>query len=125
MRHALEISEEQGKLSPLRPPRSPRCRRSRTLPELGDKAAAAIVGKAADRQALLELVDVKARLEKLVVLVKADIEILTLERKIHTRVKSQIEKTQKEYYLNEQMKDTCTVASLQASAAAISLLRIP
>jgi ATP-dependent Lon protease len=104
MRHALEISEEQGKLSRRAPAEIAALPQVEDPSELADKAAAAIVGKAADRQALLELVDVKARLEKLVVLVKADIEILTLERKIHTRVKSQIEKTQKEYYLNEQMK---------------------
>ena len=104
MRHALEISEEQGKLSRRAPAEIAALPQVEDPSELCDKAAAAIVGKAADRQALLELVDVKARLEKLVVLVKADIEILALERKIHTRVKSQIEKTQKEYYLNEQMK---------------------
>jgi ATP-dependent Lon protease len=104
MRHALEISEEQGKLSRRAPAEIAALPQIEDPSELADKAAAAIVGKAADRQALLELVDARARLEKLVVLVKADIEILTLERKIHTRVKSQIEKTQKEYYLNEQMK---------------------
>ena len=104
MRHALEISEEQGKLSRRAPAEIAALPQVEDPSELADKAAAAIVGKAADRQALLEVVDVKVRLEKLVVLVKADIEILTLERKIHTRVKSQIEKTQKEYYLNEQMK---------------------
>jgi ATP-dependent Lon protease len=104
MRHALEISEEHGKLSRRAPAEIAVLPQIEDPSELSDKAAAAIVGKAADRQALLEFVDVKVRLEKLVVLVKADIEILTLERKIHTRVKSQIEKTQKEYYLNEQMK---------------------
>jgi ATP-dependent Lon protease len=104
MRHALEISEEQGKLSRRAPAEIAALPQVEDPSELADKAAAAIVGKAADRQALLEAVDVKDRLEKLVVLVKADIEILALERKIHTRVKSQIEKTQKEYYLNEQMK---------------------
>ncbi|MFI5361394.1 MAG: endopeptidase La [Elusimicrobiota bacterium] len=104
MRHALEISEEQGKLSRRAPAEIAALPQVEDPSELADRAAAAIVAKAADRQALLELVDPAARLEKLVVLVKADIEILTLERKIHTRVKSQIEKTQKEYYLNEQMK---------------------
>jgi len=104
MRHALEVSEEQGKLSRRAPAEMAALPQCDDASELADKAAAAIVSKAADRQALLELIDAKARLEKLVVLVKADIEILNLERKIHTRVKSQIEKTQKEYYLNEQMK---------------------
>ena len=104
MRHALEISEEQGKLSRRAPAEIAALPQVEDPSELADKAAAAIVGKAADRQALLDLVDVRARLEKLVALIKADIEILALERKIHTRVKSQIEKTQKEYYLNEQIK---------------------
>jgi ATP-dependent Lon protease len=104
MRHALEISEEQGKLSRRAPAEMAALPQIEDPSELADKAAAAVVMKAADRQALLEIVDAKARLEKLVVVVKADIEILNLERKIHTRVKGQIEKTQKEYYLNEQMK---------------------
>ncbi len=104
MRHALEISEEQGKLSRRAPAEMAVLPQIEDPSELADKAAAAVVMKAADRQALLEIVDAKARLEKLVVVIKADIEILNLERKIHTRVKGQIEKTQKEYYLNEQMK---------------------
>ena len=104
MRHALEICEEQGKISRRAPAELAALPQTEDPSELADKAAAAVIGKAADRQALLELSDPKARLEKLVVMVKADIEILNLERKIHTRVKGQIEKTQKEYYLNEQMK---------------------
>ena len=104
MRHALEICEEQGKLSRRAPAELAALPQIEDPSELADRAAAAVVVKAADRQALLELVDVGARLEKLIVLLKADIEVLNLERKIHTRVKSQIEKTQKEYYLNEQMK---------------------
>jgi ATP-dependent Lon protease len=104
MRHALEVVEEHGKLSRRAPGELAALPQVEDPSELADKAAAATIAKSADRQALLELVDVKARLEKLVVNLKADIEILNLERKIHTRVKSQIEKTQKEYYLNEQMK---------------------
>ncbi|MDX6770144.1 MAG: endopeptidase La [Elusimicrobiota bacterium] len=104
MRHALEVSEEHAKLSRRSPAEVAALASAEDPSELADKAAAALIVKAVDRQALLELLDPAARLEKLVVLLKADVEILTLERKIHTRVKSQIEKTQKEYYLNEQMK---------------------
>ncbi len=104
MRHALETAEEHSKLSRRAPAETAALAAVEDASELADKASAALIVKAPDRQALLEMLDVSARLEKLVVLLKADIEILTLERKIHTRVKSQIEKTQKEYYLNEQMK---------------------
>ncbi len=104
MRHAVEVCEEHGKLSRRAPSELAALPQIEDPSELADKAGAAVVVKPADRQALLDLADPKARLERLIVLVKADIEILNLERKIHTRVKGQIEKTQKEYYLNEQMK---------------------
>ncbi|OGR97482.1 MAG: endopeptidase La, partial [Elusimicrobia bacterium RBG_16_66_12] len=104
MRHCLEVCEEHGKLSRRAPAELAALPQVSDPSELSDKSAAAVIGKPADRQALLDLTDPRARLEKLVVLVKADCEILGLERKIHSRVKSQIEKTQKEYYLNEQMK---------------------
>ena len=104
MRHCLEVCEEHGKLSRRSPAELAALPQVEDPSELADKSAAAVIVKPADRQTLLELTDPKARLEKLVVLVKADSEILSLERKIHSRVKSQIEKTQKEYYLNEQMK---------------------
>jgi len=60
--------------------------------------------KLADRQALLELDDPRARLERLNELMLSELEILQIEKKIRTRVKKQMEKTQKEYYLNEQMQ---------------------
>ena len=60
--------------------------------------------KLADRQALLEMSDAKKRLERLYELMQAEIEILQVEKKIRSRVKKQMEKTQKEYYLNEQMQ---------------------
>src|SRR5882762_3713961 len=60
--------------------------------------------KLSDRQALLEMEDAKARLERLYELMQAEIEILQVEKKIRSRVKKQMEKTQKEYYLNEQMQ---------------------
>src|SRR6476620_8558016 len=60
--------------------------------------------KLSDRQGLLEMEDSKARLERLYELMQAEIEILQVEKKIRSRVKKQMEKTQKEYYLNEQMQ---------------------
>jgi len=60
--------------------------------------------KLADRQGLLEMVEPKKRLERLYELMQAEIEILQVEKKIRSRVKKQMEKTQKEYYLNEQMQ---------------------
>jgi ATP-dependent Lon protease len=60
--------------------------------------------KLVDRQALLEMADAKQRLQRLFELMQGEIEILQLERKIRSRVKKQMEKTQKEYYLNEQMQ---------------------
>src|SRR5689334_3947480 len=60
--------------------------------------------KLADRQALLEMEDARARLERLIELMQAEVEILQVEKKIRSRVKKQMEKTQKEYYLNEQMQ---------------------
>jgi ATP-dependent Lon protease len=60
--------------------------------------------KLTDRQALLENDDAAKRLERLHELMQAEIEILQVEKKIRSRVKKQMEKTQKEYYLNEQMQ---------------------
>ena len=60
--------------------------------------------KLTDRQALLENDDPMKRLERLHELMQSEIEILQVEKKIRSRVKKQMEKTQKEYYLNEQMQ---------------------
>ena len=57
-----------------------------------------------DRQEILETVEPSKRLERLFELMNAEIEILQVEKKIRSRVKKQMEKTQKEYYLNEQMQ---------------------
>ena len=60
--------------------------------------------KLADRQQILEMEDAAKRLERMYELMQAEIEILQVEKKIRSRVKKQMEKTQKEYYLNEQMQ---------------------
>ena len=60
--------------------------------------------KIKDKQDILETIDVRERLEKLLDILNNEREVLELERKISQRVKKQMEKTQKEYYLREQMK---------------------
>jgi len=60
--------------------------------------------KIKDKQDILETIDVRKRLEKLLDILNNEREVLELERKISQRVKKQMEKTQKEYYLREQMK---------------------
>lgn len=72
--------------------------------KLADTIASNIIVKTQKRQDILESVNVKKRLENLLKLLASEVEIITLEEKIHSKVRSQIEKSQKEYYLNEQMK---------------------
>jgi ATP-dependent Lon protease len=72
--------------------------------QLADTIAAHINAKLHDKQKLLELHNPAGRLEKLYELMRAEIEILQIEQRIKSRVKKQMEKTQKEYYLNEQMR---------------------
>jgi len=60
--------------------------------------------KLEDRQRLLEILSPEKRLEELYRLLRTEIEILQMEQKIRDRVKKQMEKNQKEYYLNEQMR---------------------
>jgi ATP-dependent Lon protease len=70
---------------------------------LGDTVAAHLSAKLDEKQALLEL-PLRARLEKLMSLLENEIDLLQVEKKIRGRVKRQMEKTQREYYLNEQIK---------------------
>ncbi|MBT9282906.1 MAG: endopeptidase La [Hydrogenibacillus schlegelii] len=71
---------------------------------LADVIAAHLALRLQDRQTLLEETNVKRRLERLLELLSNEQEVLELERRISQRVKKQMEKTQKEYYLREQMK---------------------
>lgn len=72
--------------------------------KLADSVAAHLSVKIADKQGLLETFDVPKRLEKVYGLMEGEISVLQVEKKIRSRVKRQMEKTQREYYLNEQMK---------------------
>ena len=71
---------------------------------LADTMAAHMPLKVDDKQKVLELVDVTERLEYLIAMMESEIDILQVERRIRSRVKKQMEKSQREYYLNEQMK---------------------
>ena len=71
---------------------------------LADSVAAHLTIKIPDKQQLLEIADVPSRLERVMSLIEGEIGMLQVERKIRNRVKRQMEKTQREYYLNEQMK---------------------
>ncbi len=72
--------------------------------KLADSIAAHLSVKIGDKQHLLEIFDIVKRLEKVFALMEGEISVLQVEKKIRSRVKRQMEKTQREYYLNEQMK---------------------
>jgi len=69
-----------------------------------DTIAAHMSLKLDEKQKVLEIVDLRERVEHLMVLMEAEIDILQVEKRIRGRVKRQMEKSQREYYLNEQMK---------------------
>ncbi|MGY6627095.1 MAG: endopeptidase La [Oceanicaulis sp.] len=72
--------------------------------KMADTIAAHLAVKITDKQELLSNPDVAQRLEKVFALMEGEISVLQVETKIRNRVKRQMEKTQREYYLNEQMK---------------------
>jgi len=72
--------------------------------KLADTVASHLAVKIPDKQAILETPVVTERLEKVLGLMESEISVLQVEKRIRTRVKRQMEKTQREYYLNEQMK---------------------
>lgn len=71
---------------------------------LADTIAAHMTIKIEEKQAILETGDIAARLEKLMSLMENEVDMLEMEKRIRGRVKQQMEKNQREYYLNEQMK---------------------
>ncbi|HMI48673.1 MAG TPA: LON peptidase substrate-binding domain-containing protein, partial [Gemmatimonadaceae bacterium] len=72
--------------------------------KLADTIASHLTLKIPDRQAILETTAVTERLEKVLGLIESEISVLQVEKRIRSRVKRQMEKTQREYFLNEQMK---------------------
>jgi ATP-dependent Lon protease len=71
---------------------------------MADTVAAHMTLKLEEKQELLEMSDVKARVEKLMAYLEGEIDIQQIEKRIRNRVKKQMEKSQREYYLNEQLK---------------------
>src|SRR5829696_5004120 len=72
--------------------------------KLADTVASHLAVKIPEKQTILEIPSVTERLEKVLGLMESEISVLQVEKRIRTRVKRQMEKTQREYYLNEQMK---------------------
>ncbi|OGT31020.1 MAG: endopeptidase La [Gammaproteobacteria bacterium RIFCSPHIGHO2_12_FULL_35_23] len=71
---------------------------------LTDSIAAHLMLKIKDKQDLLEIENLQTRIQRLLALIEAEIDLLQVEKRIRGRVRSQMEKSQREYYLNEQMK---------------------
>jgi len=72
--------------------------------KLADTVSSHLAIKISDKQDVLEITDVVKRLEKVLGFMESEISVLQVEKRIRSRVKRQMEKTQREYYLNEQMK---------------------
>ncbi len=71
---------------------------------LADIVASHLILRIEDKQSVLEAIDIVERLDKLCAILARELEIVEMERKINVRVRKQMEKTQKEYYLREQIK---------------------
>ncbi|MFZ5755814.1 MAG: endopeptidase La [Pseudomonadota bacterium] len=71
---------------------------------LADTIAAHLALKLEEKQQVLEIADLRKRIEHLMGLIESELDVLEVEKRIRTRVKKQMEKSQREYYLNEQMK---------------------
>ncbi|MBZ4687294.1 MAG: ATP-dependent Lon protease [Clostridia bacterium] len=105
MRNLISKFEEYVKISKKIPPETVVSVVTIEDPgRLVDVIASHLILKITDKQAILETRDIKKRLELACQILSKEIEILELERKINNRVRKQMEKTQKEYYLREQMK---------------------
>lgn len=105
MRAVNEQIENYAKLNRKIPPESVSTIAEITdAGKLADAVASQLQVKLAEKQSLLELPDAKERLEKVLSLMESEMGMMQMERKIKNRVKRQMEKSQREYYLNEQMK---------------------
>ena len=105
MRSVAAKFEDYVKLNKKVPPEALASLSQITEPaKLADSIAAHLAVKIEDKQSLLEETSIAARLERVLGLMEGEIGVLQVEKKIRSRVKRQMEKTQREYYLNEQMK---------------------
>ncbi len=105
MRSALAMFDQYVKLNKKIPPEILTSLAGIEQPgRLADTVAAHMALKIEDKQRILELDDVRARLEIVMSMIEGEIDVLQIEKRIRGRVKQQMEKSQREYYLNEQMK---------------------
>jgi len=105
MRNIVDVFEKYSKLSKKVPAEIIGNLSSTTDPsQLADIAASHLQVKLSEKQKILETMNVLERLEKIYGLMMSEVEILEVEGRIKKRVKKQMEKTQKDYYLNEQMR---------------------
>ena len=105
MRSVNEAFENYAKLSKKVPPELVNTISATNEPgKLSDSIASHLGIKMEEKQRILEIADVAERLEKIYSLLVSETEILEIEERIKRRVKKQMEKTQKDYYLNEQMR---------------------
>lgn len=105
MRSTNSIFEQYIKLNKRIPPEMLRTLANINDPNVfADTLAGQLNLKTAEKQELLEMYNPKDRLDKLIDVMVSELEIMKIEKKVGTRVKRQMEKSQKEYYLTEQMK---------------------
>jgi ATP-dependent Lon protease len=105
MRSALSLFDQYVKLNKKIPPEILTSLAGIDAPgRLADTIAAHMQLKLDEKQKILEIEDVRERLEHVMALIEGEIDVLQIEKRIRTRVKQQMEKSQREYYLNEQMK---------------------
>ncbi|MGH8279812.1 MAG: LON peptidase substrate-binding domain-containing protein, partial [Gammaproteobacteria bacterium] len=105
MRSSLSLFDQYVKLNKKMPPELLTSLAGIDSPgRLADTIAAHMQMKLEEKQKVLELEDARARLEHVMALIEGEIDILQIEKRIRGRVKQQMEKSQREYYLNEQMK---------------------
>ncbi|HET7176045.1 MAG TPA: endopeptidase La [Gammaproteobacteria bacterium] len=105
MRSALSLFDQYVKLNKKIPPEILTSLAGIDSPgRLADTVAAHMQLKLEEKQKILEIDDVRERLEHVMALIEGEIDVLQIEKRIRTRVKQQMEKSQREYYLNEQMK---------------------
>ncbi len=105
MRSVVEQFENYGKLNRKVANETPvQLNEIESAGQLADAVAANLAIKVADRQAILVEPDAVKRLEMVFAFMEAELGVLQVEKKIRSRVKRQMEKTQREYYLNEQLK---------------------
>ncbi len=105
MRNAINVFEQYLKLNPKIPPESLASVAKIDEPhQLADTLASHLTIKVVDKQKVLEIINVTERLEAICAFMETEISVMQAEKRIRGRVKTQMEKSQRDYYLNEQMK---------------------